>query len=56
MLINPNGVVITPSGVVNTRSFTPSTLNIKDDDFINERYKFEGNGTSKGVKIQERLG
>ena len=54
MLINPNGVVITPSGVVNTRSFTASTLNIKDDDFINERYKFEGNGTSKGVKKRRK--
>ena len=50
MLVNPNGVVITPGGVVNTRSFTASTLNIKDDDFINERYNFEGNGSSKGVK------
>ena len=50
MLINPNGVVITPSGVVNTRSFTASTLNIKDEDFINEKYNFEGNGSSKGVK------
>ena len=50
MLVNPNGVVITPSGVVNTRSFTASTLNIKDEDFINEKYNFEGNGSSKGVK------
>ncbi|MFL2676387.1 MAG: filamentous hemagglutinin N-terminal domain-containing protein [Alphaproteobacteria bacterium] len=50
MLVNPNGVVITPSGTVNTRSFTASTLNIKDKDFINERYNFEGNGSSKGVK------
>ena len=50
MLVNPNGVVITPSGVVNTRSFTASTLNINDEDFINEKYNFEGNGSSKGVK------
>ena len=50
MIVNPNGVVITPSGTVNTRSFTASTLNIKDEDFINEKYNFEGNGTSKGVK------
>ena len=50
MLINPNGVAITPNGVVDTGSFTASTLNIKDNDFINDNFSFEGNGRSKGVK------
>ena len=49
MLINPNGVAITPNGVVNTGSFTASTLNIKDKDFINDKFSFEGKGNSTGV-------
>ena len=49
MLINPNGVAITPKGVVKTGSFTASTLNIKNKDFLSENYKFEGSGSSKGV-------
>ena len=55
MLINPNGVVITPSGVVNTRSFTASTLNIKNEDFINEKYNFERKNSSKGVKNSGKI-
>jgi len=33
-LINANGVVITSTGVINTRGFTASTLNLADDEFI----------------------
>ena len=33
MLINPNGVAITPKGVVKTGSFTASTLNIKNKHY-----------------------
>ena len=50
MLINPNGVVITPNGVVDTKSFTASTLDIKNQDFLNDNFTFRGNGKSKGVK------
>ena len=34
MLINPNGVAITPKGVVKTGSFTASTLDINNKDIL----------------------
>ena len=46
LLINPNGIEITKSGVVNTGSFAASTLDIKDQDFLSGNYKFTGNGAS----------
>ena len=49
MLINPNGVAITPTGVVNTKSFTASTLDINNRDFLNDDFTFKGKGNSKGV-------
>ena len=49
MLINPNGIAITKGAVINTNSFTASTLDIKNKDFLNENYNFEGNGRSKSV-------
>ncbi len=33
-LINPNGIVVGPSGVINASSFVGSTLNIADNDFM----------------------
>ena len=50
LLINPNGVVISPTGVINTKAFTASSLDINNKDFLNGKYKFEGNGNSKGVE------
>jgi filamentous hemagglutinin family protein len=49
LLVNPNGIAITKSGVVNTGSFAASTLDIKDSDYLAGRYKFTGNGGSAGV-------
>src|SRR5215469_5067038 len=34
LLVNPNGIAITKSGVVNVGSFVGSTLNIKDSDYL----------------------
>jgi filamentous hemagglutinin family protein len=34
-LINPNGVIIGSTGIVNAHSFIASTLDIQDDDFLN---------------------
>ena len=33
-LINPNGIMVGPGGVINTRSFVGSTLNIDDASFL----------------------
>ncbi|MCA3586305.1 MAG: filamentous hemagglutinin N-terminal domain-containing protein [Methylocystis sp.] len=48
-LVNPNGIAITNSGVVNTGSFVASTLGISDGDFLAGRLRFQGNGTSAAV-------
>ena len=44
MLVNPNGVSITESGVVDTGSFVASTLDIADSDFLSGRTTFRRNG------------
>ncbi len=49
-LINPNGIAITPSGVVNTGGgFVASTLGISDVDFLSGKRTFTGNGASAAV-------
>ena len=55
MLINPNGVVITKNGVVKTSSFTASTLDINNEDFLKDRMNFIGNGKSKGVQNNGKI-
>ena len=47
ILINPNGIAITPGAVINTNSFTASSLNIKDKDFLKDDFIFEGKGNGK---------
>src|SRR6266487_2480448 len=49
MLVNPNGIAITKSGVINTGSFVASTLAIKNEDFLAGKYNFQGNGASAPV-------
>ncbi|HRK63322.1 MAG TPA: filamentous hemagglutinin N-terminal domain-containing protein, partial [Terricaulis sp.] len=44
MLVNPNGVSLTESGVVDTGSFVASTLDIADSDFLSGRTTFRRNG------------
>ncbi|WP_183479487.1 MBG domain-containing protein [Mitsuaria sp. BK037] len=44
-LINPQGIAITPSGVVDTRAgFVASTLGLSDEDFMAGRLRFNGRG------------
>ncbi|KPA14777.1 filamentous hemagglutinin family, partial [Candidatus Magnetomorum sp. HK-1] len=40
-LLNPHGVLIGKNGQVNVNGFLASTLNMKDSDFINDRFVFE---------------
>jgi filamentous hemagglutinin family protein len=49
-LVNPNGIAITSTGVVNTvGAFVASTLGISDADFQSGKRSFSGNGASAGV-------
>ena len=51
-LINPNGIEITPTGVINTRSFAASALAISNIDFLSGKNLFTGNGNSALVTNQ----
>ena len=55
LIINPNGVVITKDGVVKTSSFTASTLDINNQDFLKDRLNFKGNGKSKNVSNSGKI-
>ena len=48
-LVNPNGIAITSTGVVNAGGFVASTLGISDADFMAGRRTFSGNGASAAV-------
>nr|WP_269149629.1 filamentous hemagglutinin N-terminal domain-containing protein [Ruegeria lacuscaerulensis] len=49
-LVNPNGIFIGPNGAVNAGGFVASTLDVTDEDFLNGRYRFAGNGSSAAVE------
>lgn len=52
-LVNPNGIVITPTGTVKAGGgFVASTLGTTDEDFIAGRRNFTGNGNSAAVTNQ----
>ena len=55
LLVNPNGIAITPTGTVNVGSFAASTLDIKNSDFLAGNYKFTGNGSSATVTNAGRI-
>ena len=55
-LVNPNGVLIGSSGLIQTNSFLGSTLNISDQDFLNDSYIFKLDpGASIGSIINRGL-
>ncbi len=47
-LVNPNGILITADGVIDTGNFVASTLDIDNNDFLNGDYTFTKSG-SNGV-------
>lgn len=49
ILINPNGIVFGKDGRVNASSFTASTLNMLDNDFMSGHYKYSANGANGSV-------
>ncbi len=55
LLVNPNGVEITKSGVITTGSFAASTLDIKNSDFLKGKYTFTGDGGSAAVVNNGRI-
>ncbi len=54
-LINPNGILITSTGTVDTGGFTASTLDSSDADFMAGRRRYTGTGQSAGVTNQGRI-
>ena len=55
-LVNPNGVAITKTGIVNVGGgFVASTLGTDDSDFMNGKRTFKGHGHSAGVSNAGRI-
>ncbi|MEN9717428.1 MAG: filamentous hemagglutinin outer membrane protein, partial [Pseudomonadota bacterium] len=53
-LLNPNGVLFSPTASVDAGAIIASTLNLSNDDFLAGRYRFSGAGLGAIVN-QERL-
>ena len=54
-LVNPNGIMITEHGVVDTGNFVASTLDIDSNDFLNGDYTFTQNGNNGVVANRGRI-
>ncbi|MEM6340477.1 MAG: filamentous hemagglutinin N-terminal domain-containing protein, partial [Pseudomonadota bacterium] len=54
-LVNPNGIFIGRTGIVDSGAFVGSTLDTTDEDFTAGRLRYSGNGTSKTVENAGRI-
>ena len=50
-LVNPSGVYFGPHATVNTGSFLASTLNIRDEDFLGDKFDFYLEPGTESAKI-----
>ena len=50
-LVNPNGILITKDGLINTNSFSASTLDISNEDFINGELSFVKQSGKDGAVV-----
>jgi filamentous hemagglutinin family protein len=49
-LINPNGIVFGANSVVDTAGLIASSLNISDQDFLNNNLQFDGNASNGAIE------
>jgi filamentous hemagglutinin family protein len=49
LLVNGNGILVGPGGLVNTNGFLASTRDIADSDFNSGNYHFVGNGSGSVI-------
>ena len=48
-LINPNGIIVSQNGVIDTAGFIASTLDMTNEDFIAGKLSFKGDGTEGAI-------
>jgi len=49
-LINPNGIVFGANSVVDTAGLIASSLNLSDQDFLNNNLRFDGNASNGAIE------
>jgi filamentous hemagglutinin family protein len=55
ILVNPNGIIVGPGGMVSASSFTATTFALDEQDFQNGHYRYYRNGSAAGVVNEGRI-